>query len=60
MIYLALRILLKNRRMRSFYQNRIEYLLIDEFQDLNKAQIMMMHSWHCPRIICLLSVMMIK
>jgi superfamily I DNA/RNA helicase/very-short-patch-repair endonuclease len=49
MIYLALRILLKNRRMRGFYQNKIEYLLIDEFQDLNKAQIMMMQLLALPQ-----------
>jgi DNA helicase-2/ATP-dependent DNA helicase PcrA len=49
MIYLALRIFLKNRRMRNFYQNKIEYLLIDEFQDLNKAQIMMMQILALPQ-----------
>ncbi len=34
MIYLAIRILLENSSLRSVYQSRFEYVLVDEFQDL--------------------------
>ncbi len=49
MIYLALRILLKNNVLRNSLQNKFEYILIDEFQDLNKAQILLMQILALPQ-----------
>ena len=49
MIYLALRLLLKNKVLRSALQNKFEYILIDEFQDLNKAQILLMQILALPQ-----------
>ena len=49
MIYLALRLLLKNSVLRSALQNKFEYVLIDEFQDLNKAQILLMQILALPQ-----------
>jgi superfamily I DNA/RNA helicase/very-short-patch-repair endonuclease len=42
MIYLAIRVLLENNSMRSVYQSRFEYVLVDEFQDLNEAQLLLL------------------
>jgi DNA helicase-2/ATP-dependent DNA helicase PcrA len=42
MIYQAVRILLDNDPLRGVYQERYRYLLIDEFQDLNRAQILLL------------------
>jgi ATP-dependent DNA helicase UvrD/PcrA len=42
MIYLAIRILLENNSMRGIYQSRFEYVLVDEFQDLNEAQLLLL------------------
>lgn len=39
MIYLAVQILISDERIREYYQNRFEYLLVDEFQDLNPSQL---------------------
>lgn len=49
MIYLALRILLQDSLLRKKLQNRFEYVLIDEFQDLNKAQILLMQILALPQ-----------
>jgi DNA helicase-2/ATP-dependent DNA helicase PcrA len=42
MIYLAIRVLMENNSMRSVYQFRFEYVLVDEFQDLNEAQLLLL------------------
>lgn len=49
MIYLALRLILKNNILRRALQNKFEYILIDEFQDLNKAQILLMQILALPQ-----------
>ena len=40
MIYLSARLLLRQDELRHRYQEQFHYLLVDEFQDLNKAQIL--------------------
>ncbi|MCB0011075.1 MAG: ATP-dependent helicase, partial [Anaerolineales bacterium] len=40
MIYLSVRLLLRQDELRRQYQEQFHYLLVDEFQDLNKAQIL--------------------
>jgi DNA helicase-2/ATP-dependent DNA helicase PcrA len=42
MIYLAIRLLLENGPLRQDYQSRFEYVLVDEFQDLNEAQLLLL------------------
>ncbi len=42
MIYRALRVLIDNDQIRMRYQNRFTYLLVDEFQDLNRAQMLLL------------------
>ena len=42
MIYMAVRLLLEKRELRRAYQSRFEYLLVDEFQDLNEAQLLLL------------------
>ena len=42
MIYLAVRLLLENDSLRRTYQSRFEFVLVDEFQDLNEAQLLML------------------
>jgi ATP-dependent DNA helicase UvrD/PcrA len=42
MIYLAIRSLLENSSLRSVYQCHFEYVLVDEFQDLNEAQLLLL------------------
>jgi DNA helicase-2/ATP-dependent DNA helicase PcrA len=41
-IYFGIRALIDNRDLRMMLQRRFNYILIDEFQDLNEAQILMM------------------
>lgn len=48
MIYLTLRILLDNGIARRSLQNRFQYILVDEFQDLTEAQIMLMQILSLP------------
>jgi ATP-dependent DNA helicase UvrD/PcrA len=48
MIYLAIRILLENSSLRSVYQCRFEYVLVDEFQDLNEAQLLLLQILGLP------------
>ena len=48
MIYLAIRILLENSLLRSVYQCRFEYVLVDEFQDLNEAQLLLLQIISLP------------
>jgi superfamily I DNA/RNA helicase/very-short-patch-repair endonuclease len=42
MIYLAVRLLLENQALRRKYQSRFAFVLVDEFQDLNEAQLLML------------------
>jgi len=42
MIYLALRVLLDDRTLRYAYQSQFEFVLVDEFQDLNQAQLLLL------------------
>ncbi len=48
MIYLTLRILLDNGIARKTLQNRFQYILVDEFQDLTEAQILLMQILSLP------------
>jgi len=48
MIYLAIRALLENSSMRAVYQSRFEYVLVDEFQDLNEAQLLLLQILSLP------------
>ena len=49
MIYHALRALLDEHALRSELQNRFEYLLVDEFQDLNRAQLLLTQIMALPQ-----------
>ena len=42
MIYMAVRSLLENRALRRLYRSRFEFVLVDEFQDLNEAQLLLL------------------
>lgn len=48
MIYLAVRILLDDDALRKYYQNQFQYLLVDEFQDLNRAQLLFLQILSLP------------
>jgi len=48
MIYLALRLLLEDRSLRRVYQSRFEFVLVDEFQDLNQAQLLLLQVLSLP------------
>jgi DNA helicase-2/ATP-dependent DNA helicase PcrA len=48
MIYLALRVLLENGTLRHTYQSRFEFVLVDEFQDLNQAQLLLLQILSLP------------
>ena len=48
MIYFAVRILLDNDALRRRYQDDFKYLLVDEFQDLNRAQILLLQILALP------------
>jgi len=48
MIYLALRVLLDDRSLRHAYQSRFEFVLVDEFQDLNQAQLLLLQVLSLP------------
>ena len=48
MIYLSCRLLLRQDELRQRYQKRFHYLLVDEFQDLNKAQILFLTILNLP------------
>jgi DNA helicase II / ATP-dependent DNA helicase PcrA len=48
MIYLAARLLLKDDDLRRAYQERFSYVLVDEFQDLNKAQLLLLQLLALP------------
>ncbi len=42
MIYMAVRLLLEKKTLRREYQSRFEFVLVDEFQDLNEAQLLLL------------------
>lgn len=42
MIYMAVRLLLEKSTLRRTYQSRFEFVLVDEFQDLNEAQLLLL------------------
>ena len=42
MIYMAVRLLLEKPALRRLYQSRFEFVLVDEFQDLNEAQLLLL------------------
>jgi ATP-dependent DNA helicase UvrD/PcrA len=42
MIYMAIRLLLEKSALRRDYQSRFEFVLVDEFQDLNEAQLLLL------------------
>ncbi len=48
MIYLTLRIIIEDNVLRQRLQNKFNYILIDEFQDLNQAQILLMQILALP------------
>ena len=48
MIYLALRVLLDDRSLHQAYQSQFEYVLVDEFQDLNQAQLLLLQILSLP------------
>ena len=48
MIYFALRILLDNDALRRRYQEEFRYILVDEYQDLNRAQILLLQILALP------------
>jgi len=48
MIYLAIRLLLENNSLRHIYQSRFEFVLVDEFQDLNEAQLLLLQIISLP------------
>ena len=49
MLYLALREMLDSRELRERLQNRFAYILVDEFQDLNRAQVLLMQILALPQ-----------
>jgi DNA helicase-2/ATP-dependent DNA helicase PcrA len=49
MIYLALRLLLKNPNVRQQWQNRFDYVMVDEFQDLNTGQLLLAEMLTLPQ-----------
>jgi DNA helicase-2/ATP-dependent DNA helicase PcrA len=48
MIYLAIRALLDDDLLREQYQDKFEYILVDEYQDLNQAQLILLHLISLP------------
>lgn len=48
MIYMANRLLLKDRILRQNLQRRFDYILVDEFQDLNEAQLLLLQTLSLP------------
>jgi DNA helicase II / ATP-dependent DNA helicase PcrA len=48
MIYLAIRALLQNPSLRRSYQSTFEFVLVDEFQDLNQAQLLLLQILALP------------
>ena len=48
MIYLALRALLNDSALRRGWQSKFEFVLVDEFQDLNQAQLLLLQVLALP------------
>ncbi|MFA5858524.1 MAG: ATP-dependent helicase [Elusimicrobiota bacterium] len=48
LIYFPIRILIDDDIIRNKYQQRYQYLLVDEFQDLNKAQLLLLQILSLP------------
>ncbi len=48
MIYLAIRAMLDDRSLRHAYQSKFEFVLVDEFQDLNQAQLLLLQIVSLP------------
>lgn len=48
MIYLAARVLLNDRELRRALQQKFEFVLVDEFQDLNQAQLLLLQILALP------------
>ena len=48
MIYLALRTLLDDKSLRHACQSQFEFILVDEFQDLNQAQLLLLQILSLP------------
>lgn len=48
MVYLAIRLILSDRILRQNLQRRFDYILVDEFQDLNEAQLLLLQSLSLP------------
>jgi DNA helicase-2/ATP-dependent DNA helicase PcrA len=48
MIYFAVRVLLDRNDVRRRYQEQFRYILVDEFQDLNRAQILLLQILALP------------
>jgi very-short-patch-repair endonuclease len=48
MIYLAIRALIQNPSLRHRYQATFEFVLVDEFQDLNQAQLLLLQILALP------------
>jgi very-short-patch-repair endonuclease len=48
MIYLAIRALLQDSSLRRYFQSAFEFVLVDEFQDLNQAQLLLMQILALP------------
>ncbi len=49
MVYLAVRMLVKNEAWRTEWQQKFDYVIVDEFQDLNQAQLLMMQLMAWPQ-----------
>ena len=49
MVYLAIRVLLKEDLVREIYQEKFEYVLVDEYQDLNRAQLILLQILALPQ-----------
>lgn len=41
LIYIPLKLFYKNKQILEYYQNRYSYIIVDEFQDINRAQFML-------------------
>ena len=48
MIYFSIRLLLNNGKLRSQFQNKYKYILVDEVQDLNDSQILLIKILSLP------------
>ncbi len=49
MVYLTVRMLLKNETWRTEWQSKFDYVIVDEFQDLNRSQLLLMQLMAWPQ-----------